>query len=255
VSESVKRDSMKPVSKTRLRVRDEAPPSSPVVAAAPTPTVATPPREAKVTAAQSELAKAATNVDSVSRPRDEAARRAPAPAVADAMRPRATVDTVRKLESVIATAAPSAAVNAAVAGGVARPAARELAMKNAVDAQSKSVSLLFTSADDRALALPGCFQIVRDSGAPALQVPDRFSLERTSDATRHNIVRALTPDGRRDSLIAGITWQPAPGADRFVLIEREGAPSLRQQVPSSPVLGATGFARVAPLRLARVDCR
>jgi Putative zinc-finger len=129
--------------------------------------------------------------------------------------------------------------------------------------------LTLTSDDGRPLALPGCYQIVRDSLSVAARLldrlPDRFSLDTEPGALR-NIVRGLTQDGRRDSVIAGITWRPAPGGDRFVLISgvapQQGAmfaqtPAARskQDAASSGARVAAGSGTFASARLSRVDCR
>jgi hypothetical protein len=236
----------KPASERRLRVRDEAPPGAPVAATSPSR------EEAKVAASNVEASRKATT-DSLTSTRIAAAA---AQSVAES-RDKARADTVSKL-TVIAPLAPSAAprVASAVAGGVAEQPRRDAALRNAADVQSVPFSLVLTAMDDRPLAA-GCFEIVPDSLRSSIPLPARFSLDSAADSTGRR-VRALTPDGRRGGVIAGLTWEPAPRSDRFAIVRREGtnALALRQQPVGSfaPGRGA-GSAGTRPVRVSRVDCR
>jgi hypothetical protein len=215
----------KTVSAKRLRVQDEAPPSTSVAAASAT--------------------------------REEAARRVPS---AEMAKVAALADSVRAARGVAAgatAAAPAAApmAQAPAANGLSRVTSRDAALRNAADVPSQPFSLAFTSADNRPLT-PGCYQVSRDSGDARLPLPDRFSLDNErNSAVGGNVVRALTEDGRRDSILTGITWQPAPGAPNLVVVRRESPmrSSLRQQTIGSAM--SSSFNRDKPVRLSRIECR
>jgi hypothetical protein len=176
----------------------------------------------------------------------------------DSTRPSSSGDAPRRESQQVVAAAPpppsASPGNAGAAGramsGVGRDAAR---LSDAV--LTGSFSLVLTSADDRPLALPGCYQLVRDSVGSPTRLPDRFSLESSTEPVRRNIVRALTQDGRRDSVIAGITWQPAPGADHFVLIRSVAPASAAFKEDAMNRIGPSGLANAATVRLSRLDCR
>jgi hypothetical protein len=186
-----------------------------------------------------------------------------------------TTDTTRAASQVLAeaarrSAAPVAGAAPPVAPATNAVAAREVSQRNSglkltevVTTGASSLTFMLTSDNGRPLALPGCYQIVRDSLGAAVRLPDRFSLD-IEPGVQRNIVRGLTQDGRRDSVITGITWRPAPGGDRFVLISSVAQPGavfaqtpaakLKQDAANSAVRDALGSA-VASARLSRVDCR
>jgi hypothetical protein len=117
--------------------------------------------------------------------------------------------------------------------------------------------MMLTSADNRPLVLPGCYQLVHDTTSLA-RLPERFSLESEGDTSaRRNIVRALTVDGRRDSVVTGVTWQVTPGFSAGVVIARDGsvvpAFSRRQAVPSVMADVARGIGINGQLN--RIECR
>jgi hypothetical protein len=217
----------RPVSKTvstkRLRVQDEAPPSAAVATAPAT-------REEARRAPGTEAAKVTGFADSTSARGVAAGGAAAVPA-----------------------AAPSA--QAPAANAISRVASRDAALRSAADVQSQPFSLAFASDDNRPLT-PGCYQLARDSVDATLPVPERFSLDNERNSTvGGNVMRALTQDGKRDTILAGITWQPAPGAPNLVLVRRESPmrSSLRQQTVGSAISSA--FNRDKPVRLSRIECR
>jgi urease beta subunit len=125
---------------------------------------------------------------------------------------------------------------------------------------TQAPSVLATSADDRPLQVPGCFHLVRDSLSRSFAFPERFSLESPADSgAPRNIMRAVAEDGRRDSVIAGVTWRFTPGTSRVLLIgsEPSAAPASsfksRATIATERVVG--GAAYLSSARLTRIDCR
>jgi hypothetical protein len=124
---------------------------------------------------------------------------------------------------------------------------------------TQALSVLATSADDRPLQVPGCFQLVRDSLGRSFAFPERFSLESPADSgAPRNIMRAVAEDGRRDSVIAGVTWRFTPGANRVLLIGSESsAPvsSFKSLTTTATGRVVGGAAYLSTARLTRIDCR
>ncbi|MEP6492026.1 MAG: hypothetical protein ABJF01_05080 [bacterium] len=52
----------------------------------------------------------------------------------------------------------------------------------------------------------GCYQIKAEPNTVALLLPGRFALERSSGAAAPNVVRAVTPEWRKDSVVRGSNW-------------------------------------------------
>jgi putative zinc finger protein len=236
------------VSQKRLRVQDEAPPSAPA-AAAPAP------REAARRAPITEVAKAASTADSTSTTRAAAlGGAAPAALAPTSLEARAKMaDTLRKREE----PAVSATRQAPAANAISGARSRDASMRDAVATEAQAFSLVLTSADNRPLTIPGCYQLTRDSvDVQRPSLPERFSLDNErAPAMRGSVMRALTQDGRRDSVLTGITWEPAPGAPNTVIVRRENPlrSSLRQQTMSSPAAASLNGYKL--LRLSRIDCR
>ncbi|MGH7619270.1 MAG: hypothetical protein ACREPM_18800, partial [Gemmatimonadaceae bacterium] len=90
-------------------------------------------------------------------------------------------------------------------------------------------------------------------------LPNRFALETATDSgVVRNLVRALTPDGRRDSLIAGLTWRATPAATRVLLVANDVAnTTFAQRSVAQGLAGgrAAAFAGVSAGRITRIDCR
>lgn len=220
--------------RTPPRSKDAVKPAAPAAAPITTPAAA----ENKVVASEpAELRKATAAVDSSS------LRTANAAAV-----------------SAPSAAAPPAA-RAGLAGGATADmtqARREVAVR-AVGGIAQSLSIVATSADQRPLELPGCYQFVRDSLHSSFQLPERVSFESSTDPSARNVVRSVLPDGRRDTLITGVTWRWEPGAARVVLtgnnVEPLASSSFREQTINAAGRGARGMALISPVRLTRIDCR
>lgn len=178
----------------------------------------------------------------------------------------------RRVEAATSQAAAENAVRPTVVGGVAGGAAGMAQARRDVAPRSEpapalmrsggltqALSVVATSADDRPLQVPGCFQLVRDSFGRSFAFPERFSLESAVDSgAPKNIVRAVAQDGRRDSVITGATWRFGSGASRVLLIgsELSSAPvsSFKARTMSSTARGA-GAGYLSPARLTRIDCR
>ena len=152
---------------------------------------------------------------------------------------------------------------AQTAGGVA--AAKTSAIAARTNAAPQPVreavlqleSVVATSADGRALESSGCYQVIGDTTETHL-VPLRFALDRvTSAGVASNVVRAVTPDGRRDRVVAGLSWQAVAGADRVLIAAGDRREAFA--IPRSEV--AERFAPAArpvperQLRVSRIECR
>jgi hypothetical protein len=206
------------------------------------PPVAAPP--APMSETKSAAPKAtASPLESVARDAAKKVREEVMSPVADSIDRRIVVVEAQREVPKAPVSAPAAA-NAAIVGDVARGKALSAQLRATVAGpMAQPFRMMLTSADNQPLVVPACYQLVRDTTSLA-RLPERFSLESDSAAgARHNIVRALTADGRRDSVIAGVTWQAAPGFSSGVLIvsdgpivpafRREAAPTLREDAARS----------------------
>ena len=253
------RDEVTPASRSEPTARQAVADAAPVAAPVPATDMSARPRVAPVSEKVAE-ARRSSRSDSIARapaaaaprplesarPTNSVAVEAPKVTVAvdsAAFRDRATAQTMDTTRS----------AKSSSAAGVGR----DVALLRETAGTPPPFSLVLTSADDRPLALPGCYQLVPDSLRSALQLPDRLSLEiSTESGVRRNIVRALAQDGRRDSVVAGVSWQPTPVATRvaFTRGEAQTRLSLSQAAPSPMGRGALGFSS-SPIRLVRIDCR
>jgi len=228
-------------------------------------TVATPAMAAPPVLAESKSStpkSVESRLDSVARDTSRRARDvvANSPAADSINRAAVNVDASRQLQQVVVTSATATgrAGNAAAASDIvrARPVDPQLRATAASRTIAQPFRMMLTSADNRPFVFPGCYQLVRDTTSLA-RLPERFSLESdTAASALRNIVRVLTADGRRDSVMAGVTWQVAPGFSAGVLIvsdgpvvpttfsRREAAPSLRTEMP-----------RASNGQVNRIDCR
>jgi hypothetical protein len=247
--------SAKPTSeKTTMKALDRAPAPAPVAM----PTVAAPPVLAEMKSATPKSVE--VRLDSVRRDTSFRARDvvASSPAADSISRTAVNVEAAsRRAQQVVvtSTAAAARAVSGAV-GDSARARPNDTQVRATADRVIvRPFRIMLTSADNRPLVFPGCYQLVRDTTSLA-RLPERFSLESdTAASALRNIVRALTADGRRDSVVPGATWQVTSGFSAGVLIvsdgaivptfsRREAAPSLRPDVAR----GSNG-------RVNRIDCR
>ena len=125
----------------------------------------------------------------------------------------------------------------AVAGGVARPSLKSLAVMS---------------------ELEGCYQVRSDSGAPTVSsgVPARFALVNVSAEPPH-AVRAISPEGRIDSIVPGGTWQRLTPDMIQVSFANAGQPSALTLQVGGRVLARRFDAgkQTASLPVTRIDCR
>jgi hypothetical protein len=194
-------------------------------------------------------------------------------APASAPRPRA--DTVTKLAGDQVFSRPVVASGASPASSNGQPAAAPPAAKTMTDAVEARVARRAEVAPQaqqavaggvarsslKSLAamseLEGCYQVRSDSGAPTTSsgVPARFALVNVSGGPPH-AVRAISPEGRIDSIVPGGTWQrltPDMIQVSFANARQPSALTLRV---------ASGFAsqsdvgnQAASLPVTRIDCR
>lgn len=167
---------------------------------------------------------------------------------------------VARREAAKATVSAPAAANAAVVVEVTgeRKALSAKLRATAAGPITQPFRMMLTSADKRPFVFPGCYQLVHDTTSLA-PLPERFSLESDGDANaRRNIVRALTADGRRDSVVTGVTWEVTPTFSAGIVSARDGpvaasafgrreaTPSMRGDMARS--VGVIG-------QLNRIECR
>jgi hypothetical protein len=192
-----------------------------------------------------------------------------AAAVSDSSKSRA--DAKDRVGELRASAYPSAQtpMNQAVTAGAAPVAnaanatERDVARREAAPVEPITV---VTSADDRPIEAPGCYQIVRDSVGALPQIPQRFSLEFAEESgVRQNVVRAVNAAGQRDSVLAGVTWRLVPGSTRLVSFVNESRPPVMmlksqafapaaRSAARGDVAGMTSKVSALP-RISRLDCR
>ena len=247
----------------RVEMQTVAAPAPEPAANAPAPSIAAPAAPAAPAAAAVDVARrparlaesAARRIDSTTTPATEAKASA------------ATVNAIsasNAAERVIADSALRPQMQ--TAGGVAGPA-RTSAIAARTDGVPRPTSggvlrlesVVATSADGRALESSGCYQVIEDSAETHL-VPVRFALDRVNTAgVPRNVVRTVTPDGRRDSVVAGLSWQAAAGAGRVLI-----AGADRREAFAIPRSGGSVAERFAPsarpaperlLRVSRIECR
>ncbi len=185
---------------------DKMVPRAPVVAVAPQQAAAPPAPAAQVTPAPLAVPKPTQPVREVavaptaSPPAQsptlspvEPTALSPAQRVAQPAAQPAEIATARK-----AVASSAADVNAAASGAVQRNFSARKEMQTVAGFAGDAVANDFA----------GCYQVVPDSARPPWLIPDRFALQ---PATANRVgpqgtVRAVTPEGRVDSLLAGSSW-------------------------------------------------
>jgi hypothetical protein len=114
----------------------------------------------------------------------------------------------------------------------------------------------------------GCYTLSGDSTSWPSALPNRFSLAQIEapSSPKQNVVRAVTPDGRLDSVVAGTSWTQLSANRAMVSFTAERA---RQQVTlqlasNGTVVAEPGsrgrsqplrLSRTEPLKLSRTVCR
>lgn len=190
--------------------------------------------------------------------------------------PRARVDTATKLAADRVFSGAVVASGASPANSMGQPAASPAAAKTATDAlePGRARRLEVAPQAQRAVAggvakpslrsfaemseLEGCYQVRSDSGAPTISsgVPVRFALVNVSGGPPH-AVRAISPEGRIDSIVPGGTWQRlTPDVIQVSFANGRQPSPLMLQVGSGLAVGRTGVENQnASLPVTRIDCR
>ena len=149
----------------------------------------------------------------------------------------------------------AAAANRAAAGAAAS-APRRLGQEKAT-VQLRDV--ITTSSVQLSEPPGGCFQITRDSSVKLGSLPERFALVQVRADTVQNLVRAVTADGRPDSLIAGASWtQLSPSVINVRFGPAVRAPSLAMRFDAGSALGSaneSGDGSARTFAVTRASCR
>ena len=134
-------------------------------------------------------------------------------------------------------------------------AAASFAPRNAQVTRLQDVMTMSAQAFGRPSFGPrSCYRILDDTASWLRTIPQRFSLE-TDTTLGHNVVRAVTPEGRIDSLVAGSMWRPVSETMvnvRFAAGQDSGVTLLLGA--SNPKARAIVHARTVDLSVQRIDC-
>jgi len=156
------------------------------------------------------------------------------PAAAPPAAKTMTTDAVEARVARRAEVAPQA--QPAVAGGIARSSLKSLAAMT---------------------ELEGCYQVRSDSGASATSsgVPTRFALVNASGGPSHS-VRAISPEGRIDSVVPGGTWQRlTPDMIQVSFANARQPFALTLRVAGGLASQSDVRDQTASLPVTRIDCR
>ncbi len=105
--------------------------------------------------------------------------------------------------------------------------------------------------------LPACYRLTADTASIPTSVPMRFALDQLGGDTILRVVRAVTPDGRVDSVLTGSRWaQSSPNllTVRFGSTDK-AQPVTMRLVPEGAAANANLDTRSRTLTVTRVDCR
>jgi hypothetical protein len=227
-------------------------------AQAPAPAVPAPTAGARQTLASSEDAKKT----SASRAKD---REEPASKPKEAKADVAT-DAVAASPPVVQVPPPTAVAGAAVASAnlmdssLRKTRARAVVADSIRTEESARKSQFAPMVAQRAvtnLVAPGCFQFAEQQVAG---VPQRFALAFLPGDTSQRVVRAVTENGRIDSVLAGSSWARANPAEitvRFASNERPVTLPIRDVTlgVTSALEERRDFAKRALPNVTRVPCR
>ncbi|HTE45585.1 MAG TPA: zf-HC2 domain-containing protein [Gemmatimonadaceae bacterium] len=161
-------------------------------------------------------------------------------------------DSAQAKKTAVAAADRVAAGGAAVGPPAVAAASRNQFQRAATPVQLQE--MVVTSAAS-ASDIVGCYQIKAESGAVARLLPDRFALERSTVVAAPNVVRAVTSDWRKDSVITGSNWIPLANNGAKI----QSTDGAKRQVVNlhltSLVSGqATITGAAAPLAVTRMAC-
>ena len=102
----------------------------------------------------------------------------------------------------------------------------------------------------------GCYELRADSASALRGIPPRFALQLVP-GSGGNVVRAVSPEGRLDSVMAGSTWRTAaPGRVTVNFAATSEQQPLTLQLTTAGSLGqAMVGGRLVNVSVQRVDCR
>ena len=102
----------------------------------------------------------------------------------------------------------------------------------------------------------GCYELKADSASALRGIPLRFALALVR-GSGGNVVRALSPEGRLDSVMAGRTWRlTAPGRVTVNFAATSDQPPLTLELTTTGSAGqAMVEGRLINVLVRRVDCR
>jgi len=106
----------------------------------------------------------------------------------------------------------------------------------------------------------GCYQLGSESAQELAPLPTRFALELSAESGggNRNVVRAVTPEGRVDSVLAGSSWRIAtPMLSNVSLTSPNGPRHLNVSLAPGGSVVASVVTDSTPHRIAlsRIDCR
>jgi hypothetical protein len=106
----------------------------------------------------------------------------------------------------------------------------------------------------------GCYQLGSESAQELASLPARFALELSAESGggNRNVVRAVTPEGRVDSVLAGSSWRiTAPMLSNVNLTSPNGPRHLNVSLAPGGSVIASVMTDSTPHRitLSRIDCR
>jgi hypothetical protein len=116
------------------------------------------------------------------------------------------------------------------------------------------------ASETRASDVLGCYQIKPDSAALSHFLPERFALDRAPAAGKadSNVVRAVTADGRMDSVVTGSNWVQL-SADKALIRSIVGTKQQSVSLQLTSLGGVSGQAMTAgrtyPIHVSRTSCR
>jgi hypothetical protein len=211
------------------------------------------------TASRTRIAASAANAPA----RDENfAKSAPADAVAKTA--QALMDSVRRevpagvLTGRVAVAPSAAPPAVATAGANAESARRRTPDERRSSSVNQLSEVVVSSATSPGVAtFEGCYQLDNESTRAATGLPARFALQHAPDSAPNrgqNIVRAVSPEGRMDTVLRGINWRVVgPGIARVSLDTASARQPLTVRLTDRVVLGDVSAG--APIQLTRLTCR
>jgi hypothetical protein len=105
--------------------------------------------------------------------------------------------------------------------------------------------------------LVACYRLTPDSASVAASVPARFALDQPGGDTASRVVRAVTPDGRVDTVLTGSQWSRSSSnliTIRFGSTDK-AQPITMRVMPEGAAANANLDTRSRTLSATRMDCR